>query len=741
MHKKHFLSALKTLAFSALLSISFTSAAQVDTYEAGERGFLRSPMEAADGSFVLTNNRFTEIYALRDGKLTTLVSGRGSGIYTKMSKDKAYVGFKTFDENEFQAPAIVEVATGKVTVLEDFCHQCGQVSFSDDGTMAYTMGNNLVIRKGDNRKVYDLGFYTNIANISPDATKVAYSHIDGQMFIINLANGEVEEFNIAGGYDAVWSPDGSKLAVHTVNGTLSVADRNTNKIYNFGNAVSASWANNSNELVYTVVERSNDLAVTGSSIKHANFDATNVRTLVASSADMPTDAILTSKNQLIIPYSTGNKRGLSMRTLPSTGITPKSITSTEETTLFSIKSEVFGARFDDPCDSRKPLKKIKPLAFEQKIGANDIPYLSQIYDVPSVNGCTSWGYSACAPTAACMYLGYYGLIDKKASTSRYDSSVKYYAYAIGEVFTNQAGTYTFNLTSYKKCAYIPGGYGYMWNTASPQSHIEDFLKLNGCTSTTKTYVGTTAWSTFKSECSEGRPYLICVNLGSSGHVILGFATNCKYRSASGFIEQTGSFVCHDPYGDYNDSSWPDGDGQHSSYDWVGYNNGLGNIGTYHWSVKAIPGSPTAPAPDPITASPTSVKLEGVFGSTETIYKDVTIVGTGLTNPMSVNSVNSTVIVSKLDGWDDYKGGTLRLTLNTNYSLGAGNYKGYVAVKSGSEGIQIGTQVKLTEPSAIDEIKAEDTPAEYYNLQGVRVESPKKGIYIKQQGNKSIKVIL
>lgn len=35
----------------------------------------------------------------------------------------------------------------------------------------------------------------------------------------------------------------------------------------------------------------------------------------------------------------------------------------------------------------------------------------------------------------------------------------------------------------------------------------------------------------------------------------------------------------------------------------------------------------------------------------------------------------------------------------------------------------------------------DTPAEYYTLQGVRVANPEKGIYIKRQGSKAVKVIL
>lgn len=688
MKSKNFkFSWLKKLMAVAVLFTSATAFSQIDTYEVGDMGYLRSPMESKSG-IVLSNNRYSEIYLFKDSKLTTLVSGRGCGIYTQMSKDKQLIGFKSFNEDDMQAPAILNVETGKVTLLEDYCHQCGQVSFSNDGTMAYTMGNTLIIRKGESRKSYDLGFYTNIANISPDGSQVAYSNIDGRMFVINLATSVVEQIAVTDGYNGVWSPDGSKLAVHVADGTLSVVDRSNNKIYALGQGISASWANNSTELVYTTIDGTNEMLVTGSSIKKVNFDGTNKVTLVASSDNMPTDAILTSDNQLVVSYSTGSKRGLAMRKLPLGKITTQSVSQAQETTLYSIgEDDLFGKRLGDICDTplrKKPSKEISTKALQQKIGALDIPYLSQIYDSPSVSGCTRWGYVSCAPTSACMYLGYFGLLDPVATTSRYDGTTKYYAHHIGNTFTNQAGTYTFNLTHYKYCATISGAYGYMWNTNSPQYHIEDFMKLNGCTSTEKTYSSSTAWTTFQTEATAGRPYLICVKLGSSsGHVILGFATNCKYRSASGFIEQTGSFVCHDPYGDYNDSSWPDGDGQHSTYDWVGYNNGQGNIGTYYWSVSAVPPTTTSTATPELTVSKESITLSGEYGASDAPYVDVTVTGENLTSDIVYNPNNSAVSVSTLSGWDARTGGTLRITLNTEYVLGAGEYTGYVAVQSTS----------------------------------------------------------
>ena len=622
---------MKKLMLALFLSISSIAVSQVNSYEINELGFLRSPMETKNG-IVLSNNHFTEIYLLKDNQLTTLVKGRGCGIYTQMSKDKTLIGFKSINESYQQAPAILNVETGAITLLEDYCNQCGQVSFSNDGTMAYTMGNNLIIRKGDNKKSYDLGFYTNIANISPDATQVAYNNIDGRMFIIDLTTGKSSLIDVLDGYNGVWSPDGTKLAIHTIDGNLSVLDCSNNKIHQLGKGLSASWANNSTELIYTSIDSPKEMVVTGSSIKKVAFDGSKRMTLVPSSDNMPTDAIITSDNKLLVPYSTGVKRGLVLRDMPTSEIMPFS--AQEETSLFEIEEdENFGARLNGEDKSKQPVKPaskiITPKSYEQTIGALDIPYLNQVYDVTAVNGCTKWGYVACGPTSACMFLGYFGLLDPVETTSRYSSSIKrQYAYHIGNAFTNQAKTTKFTLTATgNRCENIPGGYGFMWNTGSPQSNIEDFMKLNGCKQTGKTYDRTTAWNTFKKEVAAGRPYILCVNLGSDGHVILGFATNCYYSSNVGFVEKQGTFVCHDPYGDYNYSKWPNFDGQHSSYDWVGVNNGYANIGTYHWSVYAIPAEegetvpelsfvlPAEGSPNPFAYDLRSEKMENVLRTT------------------------------------------------------------------------------------------------------------------------------
>ncbi|MBQ2045794.1 MAG: hypothetical protein II260_01225, partial [Muribaculaceae bacterium] len=146
----------------------------------------------------------------------------------------------------------------------------------------------------------------------------------------------------------------------------------------------------------------------------------------------------------------------------------------------------------------------------------------------------------------------------------------------------------------------------------------------------------------------------------------------------------------------------DNDGQHSSYDWVGYNSGRANIGTFYWAIKvgipasATPGTSTEVG---VKCNPASIELAGEVGSTANIYKDVKVTGTGLTTDISVNSATSAITVEKLSGWNDRTGGTIRLKLNTNFSKGAGTYESYVAVQSTSTyRVQIATKVTLTDPA-------------------------------------------
>ena len=52
------------------------------------------------------------------------------------------------------------------------------------------------------------------------------------------------------------------------------------------------------------------------------------------------------------------------------------------------------------------------------------------------------------------------------------------------------------------------------------------------------------------------------------------------------------------------------------------------------------------------------------------------------------------------------------------------------------------QISIKDTSGINDVMVEENAqVEYYNLQGVKVENPENGIFIKRQGSKATKVIL
>ncbi len=123
--------------------------------------------------------------------------------------------------------------------------------------------------------------------------------------------------------------------------------------------------------------------------------------------------------------------------------------------------------------------------------------------------------------------------------------------------------------------------------------------------------------------------------------------------------------------------------------------------TLKGTVKA---TTTEPEPEPeipgssgaMSASNTNVTLIAEKGKTPAPYVDVEVTCTGLTSTISVNPSTSAVTVTKLEGWNEQTGGTLRITLNTAKDIGT--YTGYVAAQSGAavNRVEINVTATITE---------------------------------------------
>ena len=126
-----------------------------------------------------------------------------------------------------------------------------------------------------------------------------------------------------------------------------------------------------------------------------------------------------------------------------------------------------------------------------------------------------------------------------------------------------------------------------------------------------------------------------------------------------------------------------------------------NLGYGHWAAAAAYGTNimgtynemmafkmSNPA---LTVSPATVTLTAQQGATKPSAK-ITVKGTNLNTAISFNSSTSYVTVSKNAGWDDFKGGTLTVTLDTSKSPVTFNQNHYIAIISGSD---VRKQVQLS----------------------------------------------
>ena len=121
--------------------------------------------------------------------------------------------------------------------------------------------------------------------------------------------------------------------------------------------------------------------------------------------------------------------------------------------------------------------------------------------------------------------------------------------------------------------------------------------------------------------------------------------------------------------------------------------------------------------------------------------------------INVSLVNSVVLIKNVtfaeatpDTKDNFKGkvGDIELDFRNNYTLpgvAAGDYDVTVVVTVYQNAPSLYVINYAAAGSGVAEIEAEAAEAVYYNLQGVKVANPEKGLYIKIEGNKATKVVL
>jgi len=540
------------------LQCGFKSFAQdtreTDAYKTETEGYFTNPAVTIQG-IVLSDNHASKLYLIRNNKRSELVSAPGCGRYFTVSPDKAMVGFKLIKPDGLQVPAIIDLRTMKVSELAPPADLCGQVSFGNDGRMAFTIGKDLQIIHKGNVAIIPLGTYANIAPISPDGSYAVFNNDHDQLFLINISSGHVQQItDNAGGYMyPQWSPDGNKVVYSSLSGTLKIWDKNSGKTVVFGSGQNAVWSDDSQYVLYNVISSEN-LVFKGSDIYMARVDDSAVIRITQTSGINEMYPCFGPDNKII--YSTYDNREI-----VSTTVNKEHAAILHPEVIYKSAAPLFIDK-GEPVFSQKNNKSVIMVQ-------GDVPYVHQVYDTPDWH----WGYWSCAPTTAIMALAYYNMVPPRDVTCSYPSAhTSHYGsyvadlYRFDEVFYNDtaidnAGTPAF------------GGYGYMWNGSNgPYNKMSPYIQNHGVTAGLS---GSSVYATVVNEINNNFPFSICSLLTSGGHLTL----------AVGYVNNQYTLIFNDPYGNKN-NGYMNYYGKNVYYDWPGYNNGYANLNGLGWTVKS-----------------------------------------------------------------------------------------------------------------------------------------------------------
>ncbi|HOX43976.1 MAG TPA: NBR1-Ig-like domain-containing protein [Myxococcota bacterium] len=201
----------------------------------------------------------------------------------------------------------------------------------------------------------------------------------------------------------------------------------------------------------------------------------------------------------------------------------------------------------------RPLPELAP---DQPLA---MPYIHQVYDTPNAFN----GHWACGPTSTLMCIQHYGRLGTWPITVDvpYSHNSDYGAY-VSEVYTAY-GT-TFDAVGYDasgNAAY--GAYGWCTIDGSAWAYkMQDYAARHDLTSD---FDGSSTFGEVQAAIDAGKVIPMSTRLTNAGHII----------AVKGYTGD-GRLITNDPYGDRNEPSYPNYNGEGAVYTWAQVNSGWFN---------------------------------------------------------------------------------------------------------------------------------------------------------------------
>lgn len=546
--KKNIFLVFSFIAFFASHSFIYSQARSLDRLP---EGYISTILNTAYG-IVFSDEYNSTLYLNSNGKTEKLLSAPGCGRYVTINNNGNKIGFKLIDAvTGLQTPAVYDLKNKTVVKLEASTQNAGQVSFANDGSIAYTYETNFIVVKNGIKKSFDLGVYSNRSPISPDGSKAIYRDNNDQLWSIDLTGGTKNLLtDQKDGYsNAVWAPD-SKSIVYTTNGIkIFSTDLTDNKTYYIGEGEAPSFTADSKQIIYYNKDINyNKVQLVNSDIYIAGSKGEYTTKLTNTTDVLEMEPVFDALTNKVL-YHTFDK--MEIRSLQVSNLSKPLTDNLELKITEPLKVEFF----------------TKEMSLQKIAGEPNEPNYIHIHQVYDTREDWDEGRSCCGATSCMEAIASYGILPPSPITTY--SHVSNYGKYISDPYTFSGYTFTGYI------GWPSGGHGFLWNGSdSPYSNSVNYLKRHGIDSYRNENV---SFSTVTNELNNGYPFIVCSTGLTAGHIVM----------VVGQFGTGHTLYCNDPYGDKNVGSYGYiRNGKNAIYDWSDVNTGRYKVTPVVWAVTA-----------------------------------------------------------------------------------------------------------------------------------------------------------